>query len=99
MSRLSEAELETEVKYGSAAPLRTHLCRAWLVTFASGRRLLELWAVDTSIEDIHSHYRVIHPDERFTIGPIDIGVLEISKTISSYASDGRKVNQDWEIVL
>lgn len=84
-------------KYENAVPIKPALATVWEVRLPSGKVLLEMWSRDATIEDVHHSTKVRY--KTFTLYRIDVGEFEVVVASQAYLSDGRGVDQDWNIVL
>ena len=85
------------IKYKDANPIKPKKCTAWIIKLPDGSTLLELWSPDAEFEDVH--YACSIAFERFVLKVVQVGSFELKEITNAYFSDGRGVNQDWEIVL
>lgn len=83
------------MKYNQARKIESKPVTAWLVTLPSGQELIEIWAVDTHIEDVHNSCLAHHGN--FKLQRLDVGSFVIHKVEHTYIGDARSVNQDYDI--
>jgi hypothetical protein len=92
------------MKYGTdTTEIRPRQCTAWSVSLPDGRRLMSLFHKDATIQDVHHFFKIRHA--QFTIEEIDVGEVTLVAPYimvngdQTYSSDGRRVDQDWNVVL
>lgn len=85
-------------KYDKVLPIKAYNSSVWLVEFEYGQKLLQIWHKNAKIEDIVNAMKMQYPASVFTVSAIDVGSVWVSK-IESMMSNGRKLNQDMEVVI
>jgi hypothetical protein len=70
----------------------------WMVKFENGCKQLQVWHRDAKIKDIAKSVKTQWPKCRFTVAAVDVGVFTIHH-IDHSLSDGRKLNQDMQVVV
>jgi len=85
------------MKHDEVRRINHQVCSAWYVKLPDGRKFLHLWTPNAEIEDVHYSCRQHYKE--FTLGAITVGDFEVVVENQAYSSDGREVDQDWNIVL
>lgn len=85
-------------KYKDTMPIKPYISTVWMVEFENGAKHLNVWHKDAKIEDIVESVKMEHPDIKFTVATIDVGTFYLYQTGMSM-SNGRKLNQDMEVVI
>lgn len=85
-------------KYEDVLPIDAYQSTVWLVEFENGAKHLNVWHKDAKIEDIVESSKMQFKDIKFTVAAIDVGTFCLYQTGMSM-SNGRKLNQDMEVVL
>jgi len=85
-------------KYEDVQPINSYQSTVWLVEFENGAKILNVWHKDAKIENIVESAKMEYPDIKFTVAAINVGTFCLYQTGMSM-SNGRKLNQDMEVVL
>jgi hypothetical protein len=85
-------------KYDEVLPIEAYNSSVWLVEFEYGQNLLQIWHKDAKIEHVVAGMKMLYPDSEFTVAAVDVGSVWISQ-IENMMSNGRKLNQNMEVVI
>jgi len=85
-------------KYKDVAPIHPYQSTVWMVEFENNAKILNVWHKDAKIEDIVESAKMEYPDIKFTVAAVNVGTFCLYQTGMSM-SNGRKLNQDMEVVL
>jgi len=86
------------MKYNEVLPINAYVSTAWMVEFTNGCKQLNLWHKNAKIEDVVEAIGMQWPNYEFTVAAVDVGVFTVHHVDHSL-SNGRKLNQDMEVVI
>lgn len=81
-------------------PIESYPTTVWLVKFyeSSESDILWVWHKSARIEEIVKAANVHFPDLKFTVSAVSVGQFRLEE-IDHSLTNGRKVNQDFEVVI
>lgn len=85
-------------KYDEVLPIESHLSTVWMINFEAGPRKLQIWHKDAKIEEIVEATKAMYPKDKFDVEAVNVGSIWVH-SIENMMSDGRKLNQDMEVVI
>jgi len=86
-------------KYHEVVPLKIPVRTVWLFKLESGRKRLEVWHAEATVEDVVKSFKTMNPNTKFVVTCIDVGSLWVEEVDIYMCMDGRGINQDMEVVL
>ncbi len=84
--------------YKDVASIDAYNSSVWLVKFATGQQLLQVWHKKAKIEDIVEGINMQFSGCNFTVSAVDVGSIWIH-AVEHMLSNGRMVNQNMEVVV
>lgn len=88
------------MEYKDVIPIRLRPSLCWLVEFNDKKKYILITSTSFSIEEIVSYIKVHYGvNKKFTVQQIDVGEFQISDFKDLYSSDGRKVDNNLNIVV
>ncbi len=90
---------EQRYKYHEVMTIDAYQSSVWLIEFAAGQKKLMIWHKDAEIQNIVEAVKLQHPQPiQFTVAAVDVGSVWLH-SIEHMMSNGRKLNQDMEVVV
>lgn len=87
------------MNYHNTVPIIPSINSTWLIEYDNGLKMISIWHHKAKIEEIIEFINTTYPQHGpFTVANVNVGTFGISYVDHSM-SNGRKVNQNYEVVL